>query len=252
MVLLLLKLLLVPSLIALISLAGARWGVRIAGVLAGFPIVAGPILLFLALEQGAAFAAQSAIATLYGLLAISSYCLSFCWLARRLRWWLCLALGWLTFLIAAAALRYLPNALPIAAVSSLLILAIAPRLFPVLTAHHAPQPVPRRELMWRMVSAVVLVLLITAIADWLGATWSGLLTLFPVAGSVLGVFALRSGGAAQATALLRGMITGLYGLWAFFVVAAWLLPTLSVALSFLLALLTAIAVQALLLKLVHR
>jgi hypothetical protein len=39
-----LKLLLVPMFLALVSMAGKRWGPAIAGWLAGFPIVAGPIL----------------------------------------------------------------------------------------------------------------------------------------------------------------------------------------------------------------
>ncbi|NQD35720.1 hypothetical protein HPT27_01720 [Permianibacter sp. IMCC34836] len=245
--LLLLKLTLVPTLILLISLAGARWGSRVAGILAGFPIVAGPILLFLALEQGVAFAAQSAISTLYGLLAISAYCLSFCWLALRLRWWLCLPLAWLVFVAVASLLRLLPISLPLAAMLSVLVITLAPRAFPQLVIDHAPQPVPRSELFWRLGSAAMLVWLLTTVADWLGPGWSGLLTLFPVAGSVLGAFAARGGGAGQATALLRGMITGLYGLWLFFVLAALLLPRLGL-LSFLPALLAAVAVQAALLR----
>jgi hypothetical protein len=41
---LLLKLLLVPLLIYLVTLAGRRWGPAVAGWLSAFPIVAGPIL----------------------------------------------------------------------------------------------------------------------------------------------------------------------------------------------------------------
>ncbi len=61
---LLLKLFLVPALIALVTLAGRRWGPAVAGWLSAFPVVAGPILGFIALEQGAAFAARAAIGTL--------------------------------------------------------------------------------------------------------------------------------------------------------------------------------------------
>jgi hypothetical protein len=42
------KLVLVPLLIGAITVAGARLGPRIAGVLTGLPVVAGPIVLFLA------------------------------------------------------------------------------------------------------------------------------------------------------------------------------------------------------------
>ena len=65
--LLLVKLLLVPGLIGGITLAGRRWGPAVAGWLSGFPVVTGPILLFVALEQGPQFASTTAAAALAGL-----------------------------------------------------------------------------------------------------------------------------------------------------------------------------------------
>jgi len=70
---LLLKLFLVPALIAVVTFAGRRWGPAVAGWLSAFPIVAGPILWFVALEQGAEFAAVAAVGTLVGVLAILVY-----------------------------------------------------------------------------------------------------------------------------------------------------------------------------------
>ena len=49
--LLLLKIIVVPALIISVTLAGRRWGPRVGGVLASFPLVAGPVLFFLALGQ---------------------------------------------------------------------------------------------------------------------------------------------------------------------------------------------------------
>jgi len=66
------KLVLVPLLIAAITAAGERLGPRIAGALTGLPVVAGPIALFIALEQGPAFAARAAVATLAGEVAHST------------------------------------------------------------------------------------------------------------------------------------------------------------------------------------
>ena len=56
----LLKLLLVPLLLAAVTLAGRRWGQSVAGWLGSFPIVAGPILLILSIENGAGFGARAA------------------------------------------------------------------------------------------------------------------------------------------------------------------------------------------------
>ena len=52
---LLLKLLLVPGLVAAVTLAVRRWGPAVGGWLAGLPVVAGPVLVFYAIEQGDAF-----------------------------------------------------------------------------------------------------------------------------------------------------------------------------------------------------
>ena len=52
MLLLLLKLTLAPGLVAAVTLAGRRWGPRVAGWLGGLPVIVGPILLALAIVTG--------------------------------------------------------------------------------------------------------------------------------------------------------------------------------------------------------
>ena len=72
---LILKLLLIPGFLLLISLAGKRWGPSVAGWLSGLPVVVGPILFFLAIEQGPQFAAQSAVAALSAMFAMIAFCI---------------------------------------------------------------------------------------------------------------------------------------------------------------------------------
>ena len=60
----LLKALLVPLVIGLASLASRRFGHGVAGVLAGFPIVAAPVTLMLVLELEPERIADIASATL--------------------------------------------------------------------------------------------------------------------------------------------------------------------------------------------
>ena len=78
---LLLKLVLVPGLIALVTLAGRRFGPRLGGWLNALPLVAGPVLFFLALEQGDAFVARAAQATLAGLAAVAAFSVIYAWTA---------------------------------------------------------------------------------------------------------------------------------------------------------------------------
>src|SRR3954466_2069610 len=84
--LLVFKLLLTSLLIGLVSLVGRRWGPTVSGWLVGLPLTSGPIALFLALEQGTAFAAQAAQSTLLGLVSLAVFCLTYSWLALSRGW----------------------------------------------------------------------------------------------------------------------------------------------------------------------
>ena len=83
---LILKLLLIPGFLLLISLAGKRWGPSVAGWLSGLPVVVGPILFFLAIEQGPQFAAQSAVAALSAMFAMIAFCITYAQVAQRANW----------------------------------------------------------------------------------------------------------------------------------------------------------------------
>jgi hypothetical protein len=57
------KLTIFPIFILLVTLDGRKWGSSIAGLLGSLPKVAGPIIIFIAIEQGNAFAALTAKST---------------------------------------------------------------------------------------------------------------------------------------------------------------------------------------------
>ena len=64
---LILKLTIVPLALLLFGIAERLHGPRIAGWLAGFPIVGGPLLVFVTLEQGNDFGSQAALGAYFGL-----------------------------------------------------------------------------------------------------------------------------------------------------------------------------------------
>ena len=111
MALLLLKLTLAPGLVAATTLAGRRWGPRIAGWLGGLPVVVAPILLAIALEHGRAFAADAAAGALLGLLSLTFFVLEYGWCARVMGWLPAAAIGWAVFGVATLLLDQvdLPN-----------------------------------------------------------------------------------------------------------------------------------------------
>ena len=240
-----LKLLLVPALIVLVTLAGRRWGPAVAGWLSAFPVVAGPILFFIAVEQGALFAAQAAVGTLSAVLGMLAFGLSYAWAATRFAWPLSLPLAYIGYAVAVVLLDWWNAALPAAVLGVLAGLWIAPWLYPVLTEAPRPPVKPPGDLLLRMGMGAMLVLLVTYFAASLGPTLSGILAMFPVMGTVLVLFTHRSAGAAASIQLLRGMVLGFYSFATFCAVLAWTLQMIGIGPAFLCAIAAAALVQLL-------
>ncbi|MFZ6646810.1 hypothetical protein ACO0LO_13900 [Undibacterium sp. TJN25] len=240
---LVLKLLLVPSLIGAVTLAGRRWGATIAGWLSAFPIVAGPILFFIAMERGVDFARSASEGTLAAVIAILVFGLAYSWAATRLRWHLCLLCGFFAYAVAVSALTgWIP---PLALLFALVVTALyfSPALFPVTPDTGKPPRAGNFDLPMRMGTGALLVLSVTYFAAALGPRLSGLFAMFPVMGTVLVVFSHRSAGHGFAIHLLRGMVYGWYSFATFCVVLNLSLVPLGIAGSFPLALAAAVIVQ---------
>ena len=122
MTVLALKLLLAPLLVVASSLAGRRWGPKVAGILVVLPIVAGPILLILYLDHGRSFAADAARAATLGIVPLSAFALIFAYLSRRQGWLLILLTSWITVLVADFALSHLAVSAGVALLLALLAL----------------------------------------------------------------------------------------------------------------------------------
>src|SRR5438094_3570621 len=103
-----LKIVLTPTLIAIATLTGRRWGPSIGGWLVGLPFTSGPVSLFLALEQGTSFAAAAAAGSIAGAAASALFAVAYAAMARRSRWPASLAVASAAFFAAVIALRELP------------------------------------------------------------------------------------------------------------------------------------------------
>jgi hypothetical protein len=93
-----LKLILAPSFVVGASLIARRFGPRVGGLVGGLPVVAGPILLVLAIVHDRAFATRSATTSLLGLVSLTSFVVAYGFAARRFHWPTALTLAWLAFL----------------------------------------------------------------------------------------------------------------------------------------------------------
>ena len=103
---------------------------------------------------------------------------------------------------------------------------------------------PTWDLPLRALSALVLVLALTALAGQLGAKLSGLLAPFPVIASVLAVFTHAQYGEQDLLRIMRGFVLGLVAYALFCFVLAMSLEAVGIAESFLLATFAALATQA--------
>ncbi|MFS2139700.1 hypothetical protein [Duganella sp. Dugasp56] len=245
-----LKVLLVPVFLLALSLAGQRWGPAVAGWLAGLPVVTGPILFFLAAEQGTEFAAHAASAALSAVFASVVFSVAYAHAARRAGWPVALPAALAGWAAAAWGLSWLPVSAAASLLVALATLAAAPRLFPAAAPRLFPavaapgaRSLAAAELPLRMLAGALLTLAVTLAARMLGAHWSGRLAVFPILGIVLAVFSHRAQGMAFAAALLRAMAAGLYSFVAFCFTLSVTLPRLGLMAGFAAAVLAALALQ---------
>jgi hypothetical protein len=247
-----LKLILVPLLVGAVSAAGRRWGPLVSGWLVGLPLSSGPIVLFLAIEQGHSFAAISAKGTMMGLISVCVFCLAYSWLAIPLGWTGALLASWLTFLLATMALSYVSISLVPAFFAVMLCLAVTLALLRKGEMPSIPANPPGWEVLLRMVAATALVLTITEIAHLIGPFLAGLLTPFPIFTTVFAVFTHRYQGAKAAMRLLRGLIAGLFTFALFFLIVSSTITKMGTGLAFLAATASAAFLHSLSLWWLHR
>lgn len=242
-----LKLVLTPALIALATIAGRRFGPSISGWLVGLPFTSGPVSFFLAIEQGTSFAAAAASGSITGVIAAAFFAVAYAAAARRWRWPASLAVGSVTFAVAAAVLHVLSGGVPIVAlyVAGVAAALAGVRLIPPSSGlAEAPVP-PRWDLPARMTLATALVVLITSAAPVLGPQLSGLLTTYPIYASVLAVFAHAQRGSAAATDVVRGLCYGIIAFATFFLCIGALIDRFGIAPSYIAAGAGALLVQRL-------
>lgn len=186
--LLVLKIVLSAGMVVAITLIAERVSPRLAGVLAGFPLGAGLTLLFLGLEQGAAFAAQSSLWSIQGILAL----LGFCWCYRagalvfkkgniRSLFASCFS-GLVGYFITTVVLKVtMPGSAVMRTILVVLLLFIPAVFFRRSTVGKIREKV---EISWPLLAvracfAAFVILCVTGIAAWIGPVWSGLLAAFP-------------------------------------------------------------------------
>ena len=246
---LVLKLVLTPLLVGGSALVARRWGPAVGGWIIALPLTSGPVLAFLAVDHGSAFAASAGVGSLAGLAAIAVFSVTYDRAARRVGPVACLVVGAGGFFLTGVALEPTLDApLALVAVVVLAAIATAARLIPASGLAHPPVAYPRWDLPARMIVATALVIGITSFAPFLGARWSGLAATYPIYISVLAAFTHRHAGRVAAADVLAGLLSGLYGTVAFYLVVIVAVVPLGPFAAFAGAVGAALAIEAVTLR----
>lgn len=217
---LVLKLTLAPALVVAASLAGRTWGPRAAGLFGSMPIVAAPVLLALAIDQGETFAADAAVGTLLAMVAIGGFLVTVGRVSARAGTPGTLGAAWAVFLVVAAVLSGVDVPPVVATLAGAAALVVAAFALPRGGQAAGGVVRPAWDLPLRAAAAAALVLAVTAAADAAGPRLSGALALSPIALSVLCGFSLATEGRPAMLVLLRGIVTGLPSVLCFFTIVA--------------------------------
>jgi hypothetical protein len=247
-----LKLFLAPMLIGLVSIAGRRWGPTVGGWLVSLPLTSAPVILFLAIEQGTAFASSAAQNTLMGIISVASFCLVYYWFSFRFGWLISMLAGWIAFF----ALTFIEEStiLPLffSFVAVIVFLSVVLAVMPKSQSKDLAITPPRWDTPLRMLVATGFVLGLTGAASILGPQLSGLLAPFPMFTTILAVFTHHFQGAHFTRSLLRAVVAGSFTFVTFFLVISLLVNRWGIAVAFGMALLAALATHSALLFVVRR
>ena len=222
MTLLFAKLAVSISVVLGLSILAERAGPRAAGVLSGYPLGTAILLYFIGLEQGIAFASESAVYALPGLIATLAFLYAYYMASRLLisrslivqlpissfaAFGAFMFVSWICQQIAFTRLS--------GAVTLLIAMIAALILFRGIENVRILNRVrlTRRVVLFRAILASLIVLGISGIAAWIGPKWAGLFSGFPVTLYPMMLILHVSYGTGPLHTVIRNFPRGMGALW---------------------------------------
>lgn len=248
---LLIKITLMPLLIAGVTLSVRRWGAGLGGWIGGFPWVAGPISFFMAWEQGASFAAATIPGALMGALGTFLFAYSYAVLSMRWWWLPTVLVSYSVFFVVALLAFYFTPTLPWGILIAVSVLAAVLYFFPKPAQATASTRQPRYDIPLRMLVATLFVLILTQAAERLGPEWSGLLTPFPIMTSTLAVFTHAQQGSTATIRIMYGLLLTGFGFLTFLVGVHWVVPLMPIGWAYLILLVVTLVLNGITLRLIR-
>lgn len=243
---LLTKLIATALVVIVVSVSVGKLGPRLGGIIAGTPIVLGPGYFFMLQDWPVEFIQSAALATLQALIATLLFSISFVLSAERFGALPSLGLATLLWIPAAYLFSTMPGGLIVAVLvygGVLLLAGIINRALN-LKRPHVVATSGWFDLILRGVLAGILVSVATTLAANTGPLLSGLLVGFPVGLFTIGWTLHDRYGPDAARATVAAAQQGMLSLVAFTVVTAMVVGHAPPMVTFVLALLSSMAVSA--------
>jgi len=176
----------------------------------GWPLVTGPIIFIIYLQEGAAFAAKTAHGALLGQISLIAFAWTYALVALRTPWYISIACATVTFIgsVYLVSLIHVPLWLTFILLASALILVNKywPKYDPITT----PLSSPRWELYLRITLVITLVFTLSEFSQTLGPSLTGGFSTYPVIATIMGTFNHKRFGANAAIGLHHGLMQRLY------------------------------------------
>jgi acetylornithine deacetylase/succinyl-diaminopimelate desuccinylase-like protein len=246
MSILLWRLTITPLLVGLVTLVARRYGSRAAGLVMGLPLTSGPILLFLAIDHGAAFGAAVAEGAVGAAAGVGLFCGAYALIARRLGWRSAVTGAIVAFCAGSGAFQCARLGSGAAALLSLAVMAVlawGPGIW-IAAPRGGSRAAPAWDLPARMVVSFAALALVMGLAPRLGSRLCGVLSSLPVLTAVMAVFTHRRGDRPATLALLSGTVRGEIGSVAFFAIVSLLSGRLGIASTYVIATGSALLINA--------
>jgi hypothetical protein len=197
--------------VALVLLVAQTFGRRLAGLLAGLPIITAPALLWVASEHGAAFAARAAVGSIAACGLMALFALAYERASRRHGPALSLAVGIGTIALIGAPAAALAGHPLRALAFTLACCWLAARLLPVSSASAVPARRLRGEFLYTTIMAGLVSIVAAQVARAFGPYWAGVMAALPVISAAALVNQHLTATHEDIRRFLRGYVAGLSG-----------------------------------------
>ncbi|MFH1803653.1 MAG: hypothetical protein ABID63_02055 [Pseudomonadota bacterium] len=227
-----------------LSWLAERAGPRVAGVLSGYPLGTAMLLYFIGIEQGVAFASESAIYSMPGLIATLAFMYAYFQMSRRicdkpvvLQIILSSGAAFAAFVAVSWICQHFEFTLITAALTLFVAMMVAIMLFRGIENAVILRRVrlTKRVVVFRAATAAFIVLAISGAAALIGPRWAGLFSGFPVTLYPMILIIHFSYGVEPVHTLIRNFPRGMGALLVYIVAVTLSYPVIGIGAGTLLA-----------------